>query len=58
LTTPAAELNRKAERVPGARCQVLALFSRTGVIQPLQAEATSQGALLFGLDDVLDAETK
>jgi AAA+ ATPase superfamily predicted ATPase len=47
------ELKRKAERVPGTRHQVLALFSRTGFTEPLQAEAAAQGVLLFGLDDIL-----
>ena len=47
------ELKRKAERIPGTRHQVLALFSRTGFTEPLQAEAAAQGVLLFGLDDIL-----
>jgi hypothetical protein len=34
------------------------LFSRTGFTEPLQTEATSQGVLLFGLDDLLDVEAK
>ena len=48
-----AELKRKAERVPGNRHPVLALFSRAGFTEPLQAEAADQGVLLFGLDDLL-----
>ena len=53
-----AELKRKAECVPGNRHQVLALFSHTDFAEPLQAEATAQRVLLFGLDDVLGVEAK
>lgn len=49
------ELKRKAERVPGQRHQMLALFSRAGFTDALQAEAARQGVLLFGLEDVLGA---
>ncbi|MBX7234182.1 MAG: ATP-binding protein [Caldilineales bacterium] len=48
-----AELKRKTGRVPGGRHQVLALFSRAGFTTALQKEATSQGVLLFGQEDVL-----
>jgi hypothetical protein len=50
------ELRRKAERVPSNRHQLLALFSRAGFTETLQAEAASQGVLLFGLDDILDEQ--
>ena len=44
--------------MPGNRHQVLALFSRAGFTEPLQAEAAGQGVLLFGLDDLLGVEAK
>jgi len=37
---------------------VLTLFSRAGFTEPLQAEAAGQGALLFGLDDLLGVEAR
>lgn len=52
-TETLAELKDKAVRIPGTRHQVLALFSRSGFTESLQAEAASQGVFLFGLEDVL-----
>lgn len=51
-----AELKRKAEHVPGSRHQVLALFSRAGFTESLQAEAANQSVLLFDLNDVLNPD--
>lgn len=48
-----AELKRKAARVPGNRHQQLALFSRVGFTEALQAEAAAQGVLLVGQDEVI-----
>ena len=55
-----AELKRKAVRVAGQegagrRRRVLALFSRAGFTETLQAQAAAEGILLLGLDDVVQA---
>jgi AAA+ ATPase superfamily predicted ATPase len=55
-----AELKRKAARVAGQegasrRRQVLALFSRAGFTETLQAQAAAEGVLLMDLDDIVPA---
>lgn len=48
-----AELQQKAQRVPGGRHLLFVLFSRSGFTDALQAEAAAQGVLLVGLDHLL-----
>lgn len=45
-----ADLRRKAQRIPGNRHRVLALFSRSGFAESLQAQAASQDVLLGSAD--------